>query len=335
MEAATRRGSRLNEFAPTTRRAGPTWLRRLEWGIAAAVLGFLGWYLWTHGAEVATYPWSVDVSRLLAATACVIVAYSGFVLAWRSLLAAFGGDLTIVDAHRVWYLGNLGRYVPGKVLQVVGTAYMARSKGISPVVTVSASLAAQAFVVGVGLAFAAAGLPTVEGAGPWLSRRVGLAGATIVLGGLLSPILDAAFRVGLRLTGKIEYYRPIPYRARLAVLLAVGLAWAAFVAGWILFLTAISAAPAAEWRALGAILAMGYVGGWLTVFVPGGLGVREGVYAFLLALYIPGAVAVAVAVLARVWLTVAELAPVALLLARYGVDDLRAGGSPEPDAPHG
>lgn len=332
MEAAARRGGRLSDIAPTTRR---TWSRRLEWGIAAAVLGFLGWHLGTHGAEVAAYPWRVDVSRLLAATACVIVAYSGFALAWRRLLAAFGGDLSVLDAHRVWYLGNLGRYVPGKVLQVVGTAYMARSKGVSPVVTVSASLAAQAFVVGVGLAFAAAGLPAVEGAGPWLSRRVGLVGAALVLGGLLSPILDTAFRLGLRLAGKSEYYAPIPYRARLAVLLAVGLAWAAFVVGWVLFLTAISDAPATEWRALGAILAIGYVGGWLAVFVPGGLGVREGVYAFLLALYIPGAVAVAVAVLARVWLTVAELAPVAFLLVRYGIEDLRADASPEPDAPHG
>lgn len=265
----------------------------------------------------------------------MVVAYTAFALAWRRLLEAFGGSLSVVDAHRVWYLGNLGRYVPGKVLQVVGTAYLARAKGVSPVVTVGASLAAQAFVLGVGLAFAAAGVPDVEGAGPWVRAEAGLAGAVVILGVLLSPLLDFAFRLGLRAVGKSEYFAPIPYRDRAFALVAVGLAWTAFAAGWVLFTTAISDVPASEWRALAGILAIGYVGGWLVVFVPGGLGVREGVYAFLLALYIPPAVAVAVAVLARLWLTVTELVPVAFLLALWGVDDLRTGVSTEPDSAHG
>lgn len=277
----------------------------------------------------------MDVPRLAAGTACVLVAYTAFALVWRRLLAAFGGSLSIVDAHRVWYLGNLGRYVPGKVLQVVGTAYMARAKGVSPVVTVGASLAAQAFVVGVGLAFAAAGLPDVEGAGPWASRTVGLIGALVVLGVLLSPILDIVFRLALRMVGKSEYFAPVPYQDRAIALAGAGFAWTALAAGWVLFATAISDLPISEWRGLTGILATGYVGGWLAFFVPGGLGVREGVYAFLLALYISPAVAVAVAVLARLWLTATELVPVAFLLARYGIDDLRAGVSANPDAVHG
>jgi len=49
------------------------------------------------------------------------------------------------------------------------------------------------------------------------------------------------------------------------------------------------------------------------------------VYAILLAAYIPTSIAVAVAILARLWLTLAEIAVVAFLLARYGTADLRAG----------
>jgi uncharacterized membrane protein YbhN (UPF0104 family) len=79
------------------------------------------------------------------------------------------------------------------------------------------------------------------------------------------------------------------------------------------------------------ISAAGYVGGYLAVFVPGGLGVREGLYALLLTAYVPPPMAVAIAILCRLWLTACELLPVSLLVGRYGFADLRAGGSdPSP-----
>ena len=61
---------------------------------------------------------------------------------------------------------------------------------------------------------------------------------------------------------------------------------------------------------------------------------REGVYALLLAFYIPASIAVAVAILARLWLTFLELAVVAVLVARYGIADLRAPTEPTGSA-HG
>jgi uncharacterized membrane protein YbhN (UPF0104 family) len=310
-------------------------LRWVERVAAATVAGFLGWFLVRHWREVSEYDWTVDWPRLALATATVLVAYSGFVLVWRQLLHAFGGRLSVADAHRIWYLGNLGRYVPGKVLQLAGTAYMARVKGVSPVITVAASLAAQVFVLGGGLIVAVIALPTLAVQAAPALRAAGLVLAVVFALVTLTPLFAALHRLALRFAGRVELYAPIPLRTRLVALVSNTALMALLGAGFHLFVTATTSAPRDEAPALIGIAATGYLAGYLAVFVPGGLVVREGVYAFLLTVYIPASVAVAVAILTRLWLTLCELMVVALLVARYGIADLRAPAEPIPRTVHG
>jgi hypothetical protein len=298
------------------------------------VMAFLALYLARNWSQVAAHPWRIDWPRLALATVCVLAAYSGFVLTWRRILGHLGGRLSVRDAHRIWYLGNLGRYVPGKVLQLAGTAYLARAKGVSPVLTVSASLTSQVFVLVAGLLIAAATLPELGAATTtklsvlWI---VGLAVAALLVLIVLSPILDTIYRFALRLIGKSEYHASIPVRERIVLLAVSLLAWGALGTGFWLFVGSVAPLEADAVLPMIGISAAGYVGGYLAVFVPGGLGVREGLYALLLAAYVPPPMAVAIAILCRLWLTACELLPVSILAGRYGFADLRAGGSdPSP-----
>lgn len=318
---------------PGTRR----WARWLERAAATVVLVFLAGYVARHWAEVAGHAWRIDGGRLVVATVCVLVAYSGFVLVWRRILRGLGGRLSLLDAHRIWYIGNLGRYVPGKVFQLAGTAYLARAKGVSPVLSVGASLIAQVFLLAAGLAIAAATLPAIGGGAAALgvSWPVGLAVSGALLLVVLTPALDAVYRLGLRLIRRSEYHETLPAGEKPILLLADLAAWAALGTGFWLFVKAVAPIQGSPLALIG-ICAAGYAGGYLAVFVPGGLGVREGLYALLLGAYVPPSVAVAIAILARLWLTACELIPVALLVARYGLADLRAGAAdPDPRPAHG
>lgn len=308
--------------APGSRRA----LRWLERIAALIVIVFLGVYLARNGSEVAAHPWRIEWELLALATTCVLAAYSAFVLSWRRILGRFGGPLGALDAHRIWYIGNLGRYVPGKLLQLAGTAYLARAKGVSPVLTVSASLTSQAFVLCAALVLAALTLPElgVEAAGLGVLWPVGLAVAAVLLLVVLTPALDLAYRLALRLLGRSEYFETLPASEKVVLLAANLIAWLAFGTGFWLFVRAVAPIEADTFVPMLGISAAGYAGGYLAVFVPGGLGVREGIYALLLAAYVPPSMAVAIAILCRVWLTACELLPVTAFLARYGMTDLRA-----------
>jgi hypothetical protein len=79
---------------------------------------------------------------------------------------------------------------------------------------------------------------------------------------------------------------------------------------WLLYLSF------GEWRTflqVGPAYAAAYVAGYIAVFAPAGAGIREGVLVVLLQPVMAREAAVAIAVIARLWTTVAELMPAALL----------------------
>jgi uncharacterized membrane protein YbhN (UPF0104 family) len=292
---------------------------------AAVVLVALGWYVARNWNQVEAYAWSFRWPRLLLGSLCVAISYSLFVVLWRQLLNAFGGRLTLVDAHRIWYFGNLARYVPGKVFQLAGTAYLARAKGISGSTTVAASVLAQAFVVGSAVIVAVATLGGGSIPGPtWLPLVVLVGLAALVF----TPLFDAV-QAALRRWRPNTFSEVASIGMRQRGLLVGGyvVAWCFFGAGFYLFLSGLTVVAMEDLWPLVGVSAAGYAAGWLAVFAPGGIGVREGVYALLLARFLPPSTAAAAAILSRLWLTAVEVAVAVTLAAVFGYRDLSAAAA--------
>ncbi len=62
-------------------------------------------------------------------------------MAWRSLLADLDSTLPMPVAMRIFFLGQLGKYLPGSVWTVVAQADLGRDHSIPPRRTVAASVA--------------------------------------------------------------------------------------------------------------------------------------------------------------------------------------------------
>jgi uncharacterized membrane protein YbhN (UPF0104 family) len=311
------------------------WLRWIELAGALLVLGFLGSYLARNWSQVASHDWAIDWARLAAASGGTALAYSGLVVLWRHLLSTLGGSLSLVDAHRIWYLSNLGRYVPGKVLQLAGTAYLGRAKNVSPVLSVASMITAQLFVLGTGLIVALLAIPDAASQTRGDLRLAGFAAAGLFLAVLLTPLFGGLHRFALEVVGRGAHYVAVPWRERLMLVAAYGILWIILGGSFHLFLSGVTAVPSGTFWPITGIFAAAYLAGYLAVFVPGGLGVREGALAVLLAIYIPATIAVAAALLTRLWSTAVELVVAAVLISRYGVSDLRAVTEPDPGKAHG
>ena len=307
------------------------WLRILEWAVGLLVLAAIARYLVREWDHLAARPWDVDWTLLGVGSTLVVLAYSGFVLLWRHLVARLGGRLSVVDAHRVWYFGNLARYVPGKVLQLAGTAYLARAKGVSAVLTLGSMVVAQLFVIVTGLAITLVTLPGEAFPVPGGST----AGAAVAVGlaiVLVTPLFDRVHRLALGMAGRGQLRVHVPVRTRFGLLAGYLAAWTVFGLGFALFVRAVADTAAGSLPSLIGICAAGYLAGWMAVFVPGGLGVREGMYALLLAELVSGPMAAAVAILSRLWLTAVEVFVAAALALKYGFRDLRASVVSAPEA---
>lgn len=318
----------------------PRWGRILTAAFVAAALLFAGLLLfgqWQElrrlGADVGGYGWRLSAGWLAAALALATLNLFLMGAAWVRLYRAAGGTVRYRRGVGVWVATNLGRYIPGKVWQLSGLAVHLRESGESGSLGLASALAFQVVVLVTGIAVAAgvlgADLALVPGGSPAVA-----AAAVLLLLGLLHPrVVRGGMRLAARVLDREEAPDAAPPTGPALLRSAGGMvaAWGLYGVGLWCLVRGLSASVEAGPVLLTGVFAAAYVAGYLVLVAPGGLLVREGAMTGLLAALTPmgAAVAGAVAVAARIWVTVAEIAAAAFSLALpgRGTDRTAGGGS--------
>lgn len=252
---------------------------------------------------------------VLASTGWVALSYIVLIETWRQIVLAWGGRLSWPAAARIWFISNLGRYVPGKVWQIGAMGVLAQEAGVSSVAAVGSALVVNLVNVLAGfLVVFVAGARLLVGYGSAL--YVALALFCLVV--LASPwLLPPLVRLANRVTGRNV---PIPAIPPLAIIFAVAgcsLAWNLYGIAFHDLTVALLGGAAGRPSYYTAVFTASYLAGYLTLFAPGGIGVRESVLVALLAAagLETGAQATALAIASRLWLTLTEASPGLILLA--------------------
>jgi len=282
-------------------------LRPLRWLLPLAAVFFIGRVIYLQWQRVSEFDWRFDPLFLALSLAATSAWFPVRAFLWRAIVAHFGYPLPYRETIRIWVLGELTRYVPGTVWQYFSRIYLAGQWGVPASVTLSSALMELLFM---GLAAVPLVLwhigdvfPIVGGA-----QRVLLLTFPFAALVLLQPaVLNRLARFLLpRLKAE---YTPIELSFAATVGLwsvCLGL-WVVFGAGFALFARSLVPLTAAQ----GLLLVSNYAASWLigviTLFAPGGIGVREGVLGLLLGKMMPLGTALVVAVLSRLWLIALEL----------------------------
>jgi hypothetical protein len=284
----------------------------LKWAMfIAVVVGVArhGYGLWNQvEGHAPTLKWG----WLALAVGMSVAAWLPSAWYWRKLLSTLGPRPPWPQVLRAYYCGHLGKYLPGKAAVIVIRAALLKESGVSAssaAVTVTLESAACMWV---GALLAILLFPSIEAHGsdliafpalePWLGAALfaivlagGVAGLAVVVrgyervAGLLKPQDKSAVRQGGLL--------------RTSVVSAAVFLGAWWIQGLTLGLTILAVAPEkaspADWPFWTASAAVALVGGFIAVFTPGGLGVREGLLMELLAGPLGPRDAVVVAVVLR------------------------------------
>jgi uncharacterized membrane protein YbhN (UPF0104 family) len=282
-------------------------VRAAEAAALVVVLGFAAAYLARHGGELRSHGWDADPGALAASGAAGGLALVVFGLLWVALLRQTVPETGVGEAFRVWSISNLARYVPGKIWQVSGLAWLARRSGIPAGRAVATSLVLQALTLVTGALLLAATLRGRLGEALGTGAEIALvAAAAAGLAVYLSPLFDVLEARAARLLGAAAAPPRLGIGRKLAFGAGTLAGWALYGASFWFLLDGIAGAGVGPVAASGIFLA-GYLAVFLAVFTPGGLGVREAVTAVLLAPHLSGPVALTAALLSRVVLTVMEL----------------------------
>lgn len=264
--------------------------------------------------ELRTVEWTLVSPRPTLLVFSVVLLFGTFAIAaalWCRILEVFGDSrIGVADGAAILLIANLGRYVPGKILQLAGVAVLARRRGLSAVRATTAAVTAQ--ILNLLGAVAVGGWVALSGADPASGPRValGLAFLLVVAGFLHFGGAGVLLRWILRRTGHTGDL-PHPTGRQLLVLLP----------GYILNWVAHGAAFVCLSRGLGLELgfwagttafAAAYFVGYIALFAPAGIGIRESGLVGLLTPLLGAEACLVLAALQRVWITGAELAGAAI-----------------------
>jgi len=293
--------------------------------LIALVASFIVIYLARSWGKVRAYPWEMRPAPLLGSLALFLVFYWLNGVAWWLLLRGFGLQAGRSRAVATWGQSILARYIPGNVFMFVGRAVLSARQGL-PVPVVGAAMVYEQALGFCGALVAAALLfpfwrnePTVA---VW-----SLAALPVLLAFLHPRVFAPLAARLLRLARRAPLERVLGYRTVLGMLaFFVGL-WIVAGAACYLAVAAVTDAGPSLLPLVTVAYALAYVAGMVAFVVPSGVGVREAVLAAALVGSLPGGVALAWALLLRVWQTLIELVFVALASL--------AGRSAPPGVPNG
>ncbi len=297
--------------------------------VIALQIVFVAAVLWYAGVSIAAQ-WG-DVRRsavelrprwgyVLASGAVVLVSYGLLIQTWRVMLRAWRAELAVFEASRIWFVSNLGKYLPGKVWQIAALAVMAQQRGISPVAATGASVIVNLANILSGFAvLLLAGVEVLDVYSRTGTRVAAGIVAALLAGLLLLPfVLPALATVVLRVTGRTIQLPRIPARAIWIATIGTGIAWVLYGLAFQLLVVGILGEATGDSTAYVAVFITSYLVGYLTLIAPGGIGVRE-------AMMVAGLTSVGLtteprawllAAGSRLWLTILEVIPGVLFIAR-------------------
>jgi uncharacterized membrane protein YbhN (UPF0104 family) len=278
-------------------------------GIAVVLLifGFMFRSLYLEWEHLVAYRWDLDYAALTVALLLMLSASAFYAFLWKLILDRLGTPLSYRKSYRIFFLSQLGRYIPGKMWSILGLVYLSDKEGVSKVMSGTSVILQLVLQVVSGVMVFAVTLPFWQSmdAVPGLNILLFSLPAGLIL--LHPVIVSRGVNWVLRLTGRPETELTWSYSYLLRQL---GL-WAVF---WLLngvayhfLIRSIDSSPLPQFFVLAGIFSIAWVAGFVSLVTPAGLGVMEGTLAFLLSFYFPVHVATVIALWTRVARTVIDL----------------------------
>lgn len=289
----------------------PRWRTIAKYVFGAVAVVMLVGAVWSERDGFVAAVARIDLRTLLLSFAFGLAAMFANAMSWRSAYSGMGIDLPIGTSLRVFFVSQIGKYIPGSVWPVLTQMEMAKDHGVARSRAATASLLSMLIGV-VSAAIASLALLLSQGAEVfgdyWYVFLVIPIGCVVLLPRVLTWLLTFLGRL---------IRRPFDVhgiRGR-GILGSVGwalLMWVAFgLHAWVLFRDLLSGEQVSLLAAIGAF-ALAWAAGFLFIIAPAGVGVREAAMVVALGGLMGQADGLAFAILSRVVLTIVDVV-VALL----------------------
>lgn len=285
----------------------------VKWGLILAIFYYLINRIYKDWELVKTASFSTSTPLIIASILLLLFLFFFQVFIWQKILIDNGYSISFWKSYKIFTLSNLGRYIPGKVWQVLGMMYMAEKENIPKSVTAVSAVFVLLLSIIAGAFFVCATFLS-----NWdFIEKFHIDYFILLLPLCLFSLHPRIMNFVVVLLGKIfkREMQTLNYNTKklLKYLSLYFFFWLVYGVSFSLFLSGIYPLNSIkEYITIAGIYPSAFLVGYLTLIVPGGIGVREGVVAMLLSYFMPPAVASTIAILSRVWFSAVELISVLL-----------------------
>ena len=315
---------------PTTGRRARV-LTAVKWVAAIVAVAFLVWSVAKQWDKIVHDFASLDAVTVVIGIVFTIVALVANMLSWRAMMAASGYRVRIAAAASIFFVGQLGKYIPGGVWSIAAQAELGRAHGLqrtgSAVAALASMLVSMVTAALVGIVAVLLGSSTGFATFWWLIPVI-----VVGLVCLTPPVLGRLIAIAFRVLRRPPQDTTLTWSGTVMSLVWSLVMWVAYGVQASVVLRAFGAdSPALFPVAVGAY-AVAWLVGFLVVIAPAGIGPREGILVLLLGSVAGGSAPLALAVISRVFMTIGDvvLAGVGAVLAARHRRATAAASAPVP-----
>lgn len=226
---------------------------------------------------------------------------------WKKILANLGEKISFKHSLSITGISILGKYLPGKVWFAAGRVYFIKKLGVkeekgflsialetgllllsSLIIFIISPLIYKFMILRNYIIFAIVlTIIFVIALHPNFARKI----IKIICSILKRPFVELQYS----------------YPTMLLLTVLYGIAWIIFGMGFFLLINSFYTVSYGKFFDLTGMFAISWNLGFIALFAPAGLGIREGILTLLLSLYFPQPIAIIISLLSRLWITIAEI----------------------------
>ena len=251
--------------------------------------------------------------------------YFNFILSifgWQKIITKFGQALNFRSAYWIMATSQISKYIPGGIWFTISRMQLADKKGLRSEVTAFSVIIETCLIFLTGIILML--ISMITGA-HLISLYLILPLLIISILFLYPPLLKifADFMVKILKRPKVDL------RLSFGDILMLSLfyfgVWISQIIGFFLLINSFYPVPVVNFPYIALTYISSWIGGFVVIYAPGGIGIREGIMSFLLSKILPVGLSVGFSVIARVWTIIYEVIVFAtgqLLLKRGDKDQI-------------
>jgi hypothetical protein len=282
--------------------------KALGYGIAALLVGFIGYSLFKSWRRIDLSSFNLDVRYLFASLVPHALGMALAALGWGLIVRRLEGGASLLKSAKIYYYTNIPKNLPGTVWYIFGRVYLHEKEGLAKAVT-TVAVVLETMLIFLASALVYMVCLIAQPASAVVDWRYIL---LLFLAGvvLLHPtIFNRAVNYVIRRLGQpgsasvhLRFQDIGLWVALYIIVIAIG------GAALFLLVNAVYPASAGTFLPITRAWAISVILSSLVFWLPGHLGIRDGILVVALNSFLPISAALVVALLWRVWMAIDELA---------------------------